>query len=180
MIHTFRPTDAFVDESLRGQRYLMGCVLLEARSLASVRAEISSLRLGGGRIHFNNESTRQRRRVLAAIAAMPISATVDVCNRGQGTTAFTARSLCLEQIVQHLQAHEVARLVLESRGYDGEDIRTLGRVRAPHPPLIFEHRIGATEPLLWIADGITWAVGAGGTWRSFVMPIVEEIVQLRP
>ena len=102
MIHTFRPTDAFVDESLRGQRYLMGCVLLEARSLASVRAEISSLRLGGGRIHFNNESTRQRRRVLAAIAAMPISATVVVCNRGQGTTAFTARSLCLEQIVQHL------------------------------------------------------------------------------
>ena len=24
----FRPTDAFVDESIRGQRYVMGCVLV--------------------------------------------------------------------------------------------------------------------------------------------------------
>ena len=35
----FRPTDAFVDESIRGRRYLMGCVLFEARSLNDVRSE---------------------------------------------------------------------------------------------------------------------------------------------
>jgi hypothetical protein len=33
MSRPFRPTDAFVDESIRGRRYIMGCVLVEARHL---------------------------------------------------------------------------------------------------------------------------------------------------
>ena len=38
MRRRFLPTDAFVDESIRGRRYLMGCVLVEAkRCLMSVR-----------------------------------------------------------------------------------------------------------------------------------------------
>ena len=51
----FRPTDAFVDESIRGRRYLMGCVLAEARSLNDVRAEVAGLVTRGGRLHFHNE-----------------------------------------------------------------------------------------------------------------------------
>ena len=38
MSRTFRPTDTFVDESLRGQRYLLACVLVEARHLADTFA----------------------------------------------------------------------------------------------------------------------------------------------
>jgi hypothetical protein len=40
----FRPTDAFVDESVRGQRYLLGCVLIEARSLTTTRQAMGDLR----------------------------------------------------------------------------------------------------------------------------------------
>ena len=42
----FRPTDAFVDESIRGQRYWMSCVLIEVRNLAALRAETAALAAG--------------------------------------------------------------------------------------------------------------------------------------
>jgi hypothetical protein len=46
--------------------------------------------------------------------------------------------------------------------------------------LIWEHRIGRDEPLLWIADGVTWAAGAGATWRELVAPILSDVTELRP
>lgn len=52
----FKPTDAFVDKSIRGQRYLMGCVLVEAKTLPAVRPAVEELALFGNRIHFHNES----------------------------------------------------------------------------------------------------------------------------
>ena len=75
----FRPTDAFVDESIRGQRYLMGCALIEARQLADVRPAVAALGIDGMRVHFNNESNRQKARVLSAIASMPLRAIVTIC-----------------------------------------------------------------------------------------------------
>jgi hypothetical protein len=133
----FRPTDAFVDESIRGQRYLMGCVLIEARYLAGVRPAIAALGVAGTRVHFNNESTRQRTRVLTAIADMPIRAFVTVCQISHGVTQFRARACCLERIVDELQSRSVGRLVVESRQDDSEDERLMSRVRAPEPRLVF-------------------------------------------
>ena len=93
MSRRFRPTDAFVDESIRGQRYLMGCVLVEARHVTEVRAEVSSLVLTGGRVHFHNESAGRRRALLDRFAALPhivptlhgeFSSFVDVALEAQG------------------------------------------------------------------------------------------------
>jgi hypothetical protein len=75
----FRPTDAFVDESIRGRRYIMGCVLVEARHLAELRTTMDTLSVTTSRIHFNNETDTQRRRVLDAIAEMPIEAFAVSC-----------------------------------------------------------------------------------------------------
>ncbi len=61
MSRVFRPTDAFVDESIRGQRYLLGCVLVEARSLASVRRALVGIKIANRRVHFTNESPKRRR-----------------------------------------------------------------------------------------------------------------------
>lgn len=172
-------TDAFVDESIRGRRYLMGCVLVEARHLHELRPAVRSLALHQ-RVHFNNESVRQKRRVLAAIADMPIAALVVVCPRGHGITEFAARASCLTAIVDVVQNHEVGRLVIESRNDDREDERLLRRVRRAEPPLIFEHRLGSAEPMLWVADAVTWACGAGSPWRSLIDPIVDDVIELRP
>lgn len=55
----FRPTDAFVDESIRGDRYIMSCVLAEARTLRDVRLSMAELALHG-QVHFRKESVRRR------------------------------------------------------------------------------------------------------------------------
>lgn len=172
-------TDAFVDESIRGQRYLMACVLAEARHLATLRPAMADLAVYE-RVHFNNESDVQKRRVLEAVTRMPIRALVAVCHRERGVTEFDARNACLAQLVGDLQRRRVERLVIESRGDDSEDTRHLLRVRRPDPPLVFEHRRGSVEPMLWIADAIAWAAGAASTWRRLIDPVVETTVELRP
>jgi hypothetical protein len=163
------PTDAFVDESIRGRRYLMGCVLIEARHLAEVRPAVAALGVDGARVHFNNESNRQKTRVLDAIVAMPVRATIYVCQRNHGVTQFEARAACIAAIVDDLQARQVGRLVIESRQDDREDerpppfsSRATARVRAPR----CRH-----EPMLWVADAhvggrCRWAVASGHRTRA--------------
>jgi hypothetical protein len=111
---------------------------------------------------------------------MPIQVLVTVVSRRHGTTEFAARDACLAEIVRVLQARSVSRLTIESRQDDRDDQRTIVRARAAEPPLLFDHRDGAREPMLWIADAVTWAVGAGGRWLQRAEAILESVVELRP
>ena len=174
----FRPTDAFVDESVRGQRYLMSCVLVDVRHLPALRPTVEELAWFGGRVHFHNESKRRRGQILEAFAALPIQVDVVVVQRSHGVTEFAARHQCLTAIVQRLSAEKVSHLTLESRMDDRDDRRTIGQVRKTEPPLVFEHRPGAADPMLWVADGIAWAVGAGDIWRDLVQPVLRDELEL--
>ncbi len=130
-------TDAFVDESVRGRRYLMACVMAEARHLPELRLEMRALAVHE-RVHFNNESARRKRLVVSAIAEMPIGVFIAVAQRGHGVTEFAARNSCLTAVVERVQRHDVPRLVIESRDDDREDERHLVGVRPPEPWLVFE------------------------------------------
>ena len=132
------------------------------------------------RIHFHGESGERRRELLTAFTALPVWVTVVWCGRRHGVTEFTAREQCLTRLVELAQQGKVSRLVIESRQDDRDDVRTVLRARAPRPPMVFEHRPGRDEPMLWVADGVTWAVGAGGAWRSLVEPVLRDIVQIQP
>lgn len=180
MSQRFRPTDAFVDESIRGQRYLMGCILVEARSLPFVRPVVESLALHGGRVHFHNESARRRRLILGAFAELPVEAMVVIAQRRHGVTLFDARERCVSWIVGVVQSRAVPRLVIESRHDDSEDERTIRRARRSEPHMVFEHRLAAEEAMLWIADGVTWAVGAGAAWSALIEPILTSVVEIQP
>jgi hypothetical protein len=126
----FRPTDAYADESIRGRRYVMGCVLVEARHLGPLRRSIEGLASGvAPRVHFNNDSDRQKRRVLDAIAEMPIEAFAVMCTKSHSTNEFQARAACVAEIVRQVQRREVANLVLESRQDDRDDERVISRTR---------------------------------------------------
>ena len=180
MSQRFRPTDAFVDESIRGQRYLMGCVLVEARRLGPIRRATSALVAEGKRIHFHQELDSTRRDTLQLFTAMRVKFVVVVCHRRHGVTEFAARELCLEALVRYLQEGSVSRLTIESRQDDRDDRRTILRARAADPSLVFQHVAGLDEPLLWIADALTWAVGSGGRWLTAVEPVMAELIQIRP
>ena len=176
----FRPTDAFVDESIRGRRYLMGCVLVEARHLGTVRSETAALAADGKRRHFSHDTPEQRRDALRVFADFSIRTFVAVCTRTHGVTEFAARDACLAEIVKRLQMLEVSRLSIESRQDDRDDRRTIQRVRSAEPLLVFDHVEPIGEPILWIADAVTWAVGAGAPWSKLVEGIVADIVEVRP
>jgi hypothetical protein len=180
MPRRFRPTDAFVDESIRGPRYLMGCVLVEAKALPEIRRELLSLVDAGKRLHFHEELDSVRRSALETFAAYPLHVVMTLCFRTHGVSEFHARSGCLASIVERLQDRRVSRLTIESRQDDRDDRRTIARARQPEPHLVFDHRLGQREPLLWIADAVTWAYGAGGKWLPLVDSIIDEVVELQP
>jgi rubrerythrin len=85
-------TDVFVDESVRGRRYLMACVMAEARHLPELRVVMRALAVHE-RVHFNNESARRKRLVLSSIAEMPISVFIAVAQRGHVAAEFAARRM---------------------------------------------------------------------------------------
>ena len=180
MSRSFRPTDAFAGESIRGQRYLMSCVLIEARHLTATRAAIAALPTRGRRLHFNNEVDAQKRILLPSIAEFPVRALVVVCHRRHGITEFVAREACLAALVSEVQSQRVDRLGHESRQDDREDSLIISKLRHPEPPLVFEHRTARREPMLGIADGITWAAGAGANWQALIDPLVQRVIELRP
>lgn len=180
MSRSFTPTDAFVDESMRGQRYLLGCVLVEARSLNTVRRSLVGIKIANRRVHFTNESPRRRREILQLIASLPVRSFVVICRRTHGVRETDARSMCLQTVVAQLQRDRVGRLVIESRQDDREDVASIERVRSAEPRLVFEHRRASEEPLLWIADAVVWAVGTGRSWSELIEPIFDGVIETAP
>jgi hypothetical protein len=179
-VKRFRPTDAFVDESIRGQRYLMACVLVDARNLVEVRRSMTAFAGAGKRLHFHQELDSARRGALELIAALPVQVTVAVCVRRHGVSEFEARDLCLAALVRELQSQGVLRLIVETRQDDRDDHRTILRTRDAEPTLNFEHRSGSDEPILWVADAVAWAYGAGQRWASLARPVVHRVIELTP
>lgn len=46
--------------------------------------------------------------------------------------------------------------------------------------LDYEHMRPSEEPILWIADAVAWAFGAGPTWRRRVDGIVAVVRRVDP
>ncbi len=169
----------YVDESVRSGRYLLGAVLVEPAAAGQLRRTVRKLLLPGQRrLHFNNEGRRRRRELLGAIGRLDVEALVYSSRHSAEVTAEAARARCLAAIVDEVQhRHRRCELLIESRDHmDTEDGITIRRARRPEPLLSFQHLRPDHDPLLWLPDGIAWAVGAGGDWRrragSFVT-IVE-------
>lgn len=171
--------EAFVDESVRGQRYLLACVVVEEERLGDVRRAMRRLAVRG-RVHFSHESMERRARLLEEICSMPISVVVVHARIGHGVRQSQAREWCLSAMVRWLQGQGVSRVVLESRDDDRDDVRHLMRVRQPTPPLVFRHLRAIDEPILWAADAAAWSFGAGGVWREAVMGLDPEVIEAWP
>ncbi|MGE3622082.1 MAG: hypothetical protein AB7L84_16635 [Acidimicrobiia bacterium] len=155
-------------------------MLVEARHLATLRPAMGALAVTTSRIHFNNESAKQKRRVLDAIAEMPVQVFATVCRKDHDVDEYRARAGCVAEIVRRTQELRVTNLILESRQDDREDVRVITRVRRPCPVLRFEHRPGRQERMLWAADAVTWAVAAGSAWVCRLGAVLTDVVEVRP
>ena len=164
---------AFVDESVRGGRYLLCIVVVEPSRAGALRREVRSLVMPGQRVLlFKKESARRRRELLAALGRLDVEATVYECAVEQGRGQEDARAMCMARGVADLQDRGCAvTMVIESReNLDANDRVTILRARVAVPPLTFEHVAPTADPLLWLPDCFAWPVGARGEWLRRVQP----------
>ena len=125
---------AFVDESTRRGRYLLGLTTCADADLATARRALRALRLPGQRrLHFAAEGDNQRRRILSGISGMGMCSTVYVADHDNQQDA---RAAILERAAHDLAGASVSRLTIESRaGQDHHDRAVLYRAFGPMPPL---------------------------------------------
>ncbi|KFU83318.1 hypothetical protein SAMN04489729_3833 [Amycolatopsis lurida] len=175
------PVHAFIDESVRDQRYLLCMTLVAPAQLAPSRRELSSLLLPGAReLHFKKEKEPRRRRLIDRIAALEVTTSISLaaCTR---KTEEETRQKCLERAVADLLAKNAHRLVLDSRDHrDLHDRRTMQKALGHRPSkteLTYEHLNSTAEPLLWISDAVGWCFGAGGTWRRRASRLIDSVIE---
>ena len=162
-------THAFVDESVRGDLYIMCAALMPTDELDAARKTLRSLRAPGQRrIHFSTESDRRRRALLREMSRVNASSIVYAARHPD---QIAARAAILATMVPMLRSADVRHLVLESRReQDQRDRSVIYQNLGPHPtpPLSYTHTPASGEPALWVADAVAWAWGRGGRWRAII------------
>jgi hypothetical protein len=175
------PIHAFVDESCRGQRYIVAAAIATPGNLRRLRRDLRGLLLPGQReLHFNDQQDPRRRVVADAIARLPIE--VRIYHRTRERYFESARQECIKRLTDDLLAADGHRLVLDSRGeLDKKDESTIRTIFAGHPfedRFNYEHLESTCEPMLWIADTAAWCFGAAGVWRKRIDPIISAVIDL--
>jgi hypothetical protein len=176
---------AFSDESERAAVMLMTVVTVPPARVEIARATMRSLLLPGERrIHAAKESPPRRRQILDHIARSDqMAATVLRYRRLAGIDRVTGRKALIEATTNLVVESSVSLWTLDDipPSQRSRDRNIIGHAlaRAGAHQIIFDHRRSHEEPLLWAADAICWAVGAGGDWRRRVQPIVT-IVDVDP
>ena len=90
---------------------------------------------------------------------------------GRAAVMFVAVALSVRQRVT---AWTLDDMPPSQRARDRNTIgHALARASAAH--VTFDHRRSNTEPMLWAADALCWAVGAGGDWRRRVEGVLTVI-----
>ncbi|WP_194833873.1 hypothetical protein [Nocardia sp. XZ_19_369] len=166
---------AFVDESIRRDRYILCAAPIPADRLVAARALVRGLCLPGQRRwHFAKEPDSRRRHILTAMARCERVQVAVFVGRG---IEMHARADCMARLVTYLVDLQAARLVIESReGLDHRDRHCIAAVlRKASVDLPYVHLPPHTEPGLWWPDAVAWAVGAGGKWEAMVAPLVRAV-----
>lgn len=169
---------AYVDESDR-RDYIVCAVVVATTDRDEIRKVLRGLRrAGANRLHMAKESTEHRKKILAAICAQPVTATIYV---SRYATNREGRSEIMRRIVADLAVDGVA--IESGVGQDDHDRAAL--YDAVHKAGLegsfsYQHLVPRSEALLWLPDAIAWAWGAGGDWRRRVDRVVSAIVTIEP
>ena len=172
--------EVFVDESIRSGNYMLAAVTVEVGDLAAKRSALRKMLLPGERrMHLSKETVVRRRVLLDQIAREGFSVGVFSC-RAPVTLARRALVDCV--VIDAGQS--LRRLVFESRSHDDiYDVRRLIELRRDGllpPQAVYEHVLPHEEPLLWVADAVAWAWGAGKDSKRRIGPVVRSHIRVNP
>ena len=173
---------AFSDESERGDLMLVAMVTITPGAAIGARRQLRALLLPGQRrVHTAKESPRRRRELLDVVARLDITAVAFSTRRPAGHHRAEIRDRLLNAAAVHAQTVGAMSWILDHQDpaqaqRDRLNITaTLGR----NAQLVYDHRSSRDEPLLWAADAIAWAIGAGEPWARRV-DAVTTVQRLGP
>lgn len=170
-------TELFVDESCRAD-YLLCAAVVPVSDVAAARKMMRELKpKNRDRLHMKNES-RHREQILARfVQAPPIDqAHIFVGTlRGTRRTHRQVRTQCLEALARYAADNGARRILIESCSQDKQDhaavVGTLATKAATDRVRVMIDQPTSHE-LLWAADLVAWAYGAGGAARSAIRHLV--------
>ena len=170
---------AFSDESERAAVMLVGVVMVAPGDVHDARTTMRSLLLPGQRrVHTTDESPRRRHLILDTVARTDgLSAVVLRYRRPEGTHKPAGRHLLLQAATGLVVGSGVTAWTLDDQepNQKSRDRASIAHAltgvdRRLHP--VYDHHRSSSEPLLWAADTICWAVGAGAHWRRRIQTIL--------
>lgn len=170
--------ELFVDESCRTD-YLLCAAAVPASNMAVARRRMRDLKPNNrDRLHMHAES-RNRDRILSQFLKSPPIDHAHVfvaVRRGTQYSQRHARKRCLEALGRYAADHGVTRVLIESCSQDKQDLAAVvgalaSRAAADRVGVFFDCPTG--HELLWAADLVAWAYGAGGATRAAIAPLVK-------
>ena len=167
---------AFVDESRRS-RYMICAAIISPDDLRATRGDLREMLLRGQRrLHFANESPHRRRSLLVAMADLPVRALMYTSREREPT----ARQSAIAALLSDLVDLKGQRLIIEHREHSQnrrERAQIAAAIRNGIAPtgLDYQHLDAHEEPMLWVADAVAWAYGAGGEWRRRAQTLVNSV-----
>jgi hypothetical protein len=168
------PSNSFVDESIRGSKYLLAAVIVEHARHQDLRRELKSLRqFGRSSLHMHKEVVGRKRLIAISVAQMEISCVLAV-QELSGQSLISARIKCLNELSGHELVRATNQLTLESSNSIELDKRILSNIAYEYSGKFpqYRHLPSAQEPLLWLPDIIAWCVGKGGEFEIQVKPLL--------
>jgi len=136
---------------------------------------------GQRRVHMAKEGARRQRAILDAVGSIDGPTTVALrLRRTIGLDRVAARRLLLDAALDLLIERGVRYWTLEDvppsqRRRDNDAIGHALRSRPKQVPFVYDHKKAHEEPILWIADALGWAVGAGGDWRRRIASAITTV-----
>jgi hypothetical protein len=162
----------FVDEGKRGGDLLCAAIV-PSSDVAAARRAMRALKPGNRRrLHMHSEGASRRHQILARFIAMqPISAAHPWRAPILGRPERHVRDDCFRGLVDGVLGLDARRIVVESCAQDRQDEQVIGASLA-HAGAIGRVTYAVvpaeSDELLWAADLVTWAYGAGGRARDAV------------
>lgn len=171
----------FADES-KERGYLLVAAVVVPDELAATRALVRGLVMKGQRrVHMTKESDPRRRKIVSALCASGIEATIYDAGRRHGSE-LDARAACLSQLIRDTAAAGPAVVVLEQDdsllSWDRQRLIEITRATGCRETVRYEHRRAAAEQLLALPDAVGWCWAKGGDWRRRIAPVVTTVRRL--
>lgn len=163
----------FIDETKK-RSLVLAVVRIRSEDVGRLRVQVRKLvPHGRSYLHFNSERPEVITKALREFAKMPIEATL--ISVPAGVPAHEARERAVRQVARLAKLRLPQRIVFElDTSMEVHDRRWLRSELGGKSGIEYAHLGKTGDPLLWIADGIAWAVQRGGESLAKVTNVIVK------